>query len=690
MWCSSSWSRVLIASALVLVCLPGVSRAQQPYVNGWVAPLDGVDLDKAAANFGLEAPAYPSAGKWHCGWDIFPAASADVRAIADGEIHLCSPGGWDLTAGTHDNYAIVVRTPTDDGKIAYVGYGHLRRPEGASGKAMSDDEVRRYRPSNGVVRAGDIIGQLGEYGKAKHLHLFVYFDPDRPGYLPNGGYGRQPLPRPPPTDYHGVLSYGCWRSPRDWMRAFSSSSGGKKNEGGHGNTQVAVDMVTSLVVDVSGSMAESCPNYSGTKLSAVQEAVQRILRIVGNASKAFQSGVAPFGLVSFSDAAEEVQAVTPDLDAVANGVASLQPTSSTNMADGISKGVEQVTPQQGDRCIILLSDGLTNTGLGRDVLMDSSSTDSPVKQAADSAIKIYTVGFGQQIDEELLRQIAQATGGEYYYADDGYSLSRMYVRVCLSSRGEILLQREGTSYQGQSQLLDKIQIAYGTGGLSAVITCLGSEVAPRLKDPSGKLVDENYPGATVVRGNPSCVFISKPSAGAWEFSAVGLDCHGAEPFEAVASAEKPKAYAYGGGGGAVSGDPEQTYLAITLGGCILLLVMIAATTAARGRVPPRRIYPPIPIWMVTLREPERASRMVPTRARVIYLGRAADNTIVVDDPRVSGHHLQIRIVPQGYWVQDLGSRGGTWIGDRRVVEPVLLAAGSQIRAGSTIISLHRR
>jgi predicted component of type VI protein secretion system len=67
------------------------------------------------------------------------------------------------------------------------------------------------------------------------------------------------------------------------------------------------------------------------------------------------------------------------------------------------------------------------------------------------------------------------------------------------------------------------------------------------------------------------------------------------------------------------------------------------------------------------------------------IGRAPDNQLVVNDPRVSSHHAQIRPEGQGYDIVDLGSSNGTFVNEQRLVPhvPRLLYAGDLIRIGDT-------
>jgi pSer/pThr/pTyr-binding forkhead associated (FHA) protein len=45
----------------------------------------------------------------------------------------------------------------------------------------------------------------------------------------------------------------------------------------------------------------------------------------------------------------------------------------------------------------------------------------------------------------------------------------------------------------------------------------------------------------------------------------------------------------------------------------------------------------------------------------ITIGRSLDNTIVVDDPRVSRHHMEIRVIRGHFVLFDLNSTGGTYV-----------------------------
>jgi pSer/pThr/pTyr-binding forkhead associated (FHA) protein len=64
-------------------------------------------------------------------------------------------------------------------------------------------------------------------------------------------------------------------------------------------------------------------------------------------------------------------------------------------------------------------------------------------------------------------------------------------------------------------------------------------------------------------------------------------------------------------------------------------------------------------------------RTLPLTQAVVSLGRRADNHIILDDPRVSRAHAQLRLRFGRYVLYDLGASGGTFVNNQRVQECVL-------------------
>jgi pSer/pThr/pTyr-binding forkhead associated (FHA) protein len=78
-------------------------------------------------------------------------------------------------------------------------------------------------------------------------------------------------------------------------------------------------------------------------------------------------------------------------------------------------------------------------------------------------------------------------------------------------------------------------------------------------------------------------------------------------------------------------------------------------------------------------------RYVPLDRTVINIGRRPDNTVVLDDARVSRQHCQLRFRFGKFVLYDLGSRGGTFVNNARVAECVLRPGDVISLAGTQLV-----
>ena len=70
---------------------------------------------------------------------------------------------------------------------------------------------------------------------------------------------------------------------------------------------------------------------------------------------------------------------------------------------------------------------------------------------------------------------------------------------------------------------------------------------------------------------------------------------------------------------------------------------------------------------------------------VINIGRSRDNHLVIDDPRVSRNHAQIRVSQSNYHIFDLESTGGTFVNHKRISKSILHPGDIISLAGVTIV-----
>ncbi|MGQ0714858.1 MAG: vWA domain-containing protein [Gemmatimonadaceae bacterium] len=158
----------------------------------------------------------------------------------------------------------------------------------------------------------------------------------------------------------------------------------------------------SLVLDRSGSM-------SGDKLMLAKQATENALRLLGPADR--------FSLVVYDDT---VQVVSPSTLATPAAIRQaldtlmqIEPAGSTDLCGGWMRGCEQIAlhqTQEGTNRCLLLTDGLANRG--------TTAHDELVRIAGDLAsrdVQTTTFGVGADFDERLLRDMAEAGQGHFYF-----------------------------------------------------------------------------------------------------------------------------------------------------------------------------------------------------------------------------------------------------------------------------------
>ncbi len=79
------------------------------------------------------------------------------------------------------------------------------------------------------------------------------------------------------------------------------------------------------------------------------------------------------------------------------------------------------------------------------------------------------------------------------------------------------------------------------------------------------------------------------------------------------------------------------------------------------------------------------SQTIPLRLAVINIGRRSDNQLVIDDPRVSRIHAQLRAIHGKYTLFDLNSTGGTFINSVRISQQVVKPGDVISLAGFAVI-----
>ena len=108
--------------------------------------------------------------------------------------------------------------------------------------------------------------------------------------------------------------------------------------------------------------------------------------------------------------------------------------------------------------------------------------------------------------------------------------------------------------------------------------------------------------------------------------------------------------------------------------------------APKQKTPPRRRGSPT---QVVVTQGGNTGATASLAEAPILIGRGNDAAIKLDDDYVSTRHARIAASGDQWFVEDLGSTNGTYIGTVRITQPTTITLGTQIRIGKTILELRK-
>ena len=438
---------------------------------------------------------------------------------------------------------------------------------------------------------------------------------------------------------------------------------------------VVVDSVTALVIDVSGSMANSW--RGGVKLESAQRAATDVTRMIEQESRAGDRHH-QIGLVSFDQDATIVVPVTREYLTAQDAITALAAGGSTSIGAGLEAAnqVLREGPTASQSIIILLSDGVSNTGLASEEIIAG-----PVQEAAGAGTCIFTVGFGDQgdLDEGLLRRIAERSGcGTYTYAATPQELELVYLRLRHTSLGTLLAEYEGQIRQNETVEIGRLDVPQDKGELLVTLHWPGSELDLILYDPSGRQISPDERGVELMTYERMVyLIIQDPRPGTWALKALGVDVpEDVLNYHALVSVRDRITPS-------VSQAPAG--IIVTFAAMLLTGSAVGGVVAWSSR---RRTTVDDGEAVVQVISGKSRGLCVPMSGAKLTLGRAPYCDVTLADPQVSARHAMLRRTSEGYLLTDLGSRNGTYVDGQRIEASVLLG-GERVRLGQTEVSFVR-
>lgn len=253
-----------------------------------------------------------------------------------------------------------------------------------------------------------------------------------------------------------------------------------------------------------------------SKLELAQLAAQNLVDLTRLDTKA-SGRLTRMGLVEFYYEGRVVQPFTEDMDVMEEAIQGLQFKPSTNIGDGLLKALDEIAAhgEAGlESTIILLSDGKTAAGLTSDQILEQI----PAK-AREQKTRICSVAFGvteTDIDRRLLQGLADETGGKYLFARSADELLSFFVACRQGSVSSAVQQFTGLVQHGQTADAGRLDVAQNTGLISFTLVYLSGKLDLELVDPSGKVVNADYPGVTIQHSeNVAYVTVQNPLPSQW-------------------------------------------------------------------------------------------------------------------------------------------------------------------------------
>ncbi len=217
--------------------------------------------------------------------------------------------------------------------------------------------------------------------------------------------------------------------------------------------QTALPLSVSVLIDISSSTLKD--------VGAERSSLERFFKaLVGSGNPKDAAAV-----YSFNDAVTLLRDFTHDLNRLNSSIRSLNSTGSTSLFDAIHFGAEGVSSRDGRHVMVIVTDGGDTTSKYHyaDAIKDAQTADAVVYPII---IVPITNDAGRNIGgENALKQMAQDTGGRWFYATIGAQLDRTFADILLDLRRTYLLAYYPSGLPKDAPAFHPVKVAMSREGL---------------------------------------------------------------------------------------------------------------------------------------------------------------------------------------------------------------------------------
>jgi Mg-chelatase subunit ChlD len=222
---------------------------------------------------------------------------------------------------------------------------------------------------------------------------------------------------------------------------------------------------TVLVLDHSQSMAQPTGTDRKTKIQALHDAGERFAKLMRPGAFAT--------VLPFSSRVEKPEDFTESKETIKARIKRLTPGGGTSLYDATLAGIETVaaSPNPGKKYVVAMTDGVDE---------DPGSRHDPeevIARAKAAGVPLYMLGLGAkgEINETVMRKMAESTGGKFFHAENQRVLTDIFETLSVEIHGD------GINEEALKSLAKQTGGQYYSASDASNLKLIFGEVADKLK-----------------------------------------------------------------------------------------------------------------------------------------------------------------------------------------------------------------
>ena len=139
-------------------------------------------------------------------------------------------------------------------------------------------------------------------------------------------------------------------------------------------------------------------------------------------------------VLAFDSIVQQMCSFTDNVQLLKNGISNMSTDGMTALYDALWDGINHAALRGGARCVVAFTDG-----------MDNRSYYAPyevIDYALAKQVPVYIIGVGSSVEASVLRNIAESTGGRYWYIDNLSDMSEIFEIIYVQQKEMYVVEYE--------------------------------------------------------------------------------------------------------------------------------------------------------------------------------------------------------------------------------------------------------